>query len=188
MQNCDAIILAGGLSSRMGRCKAELMFNGKSFLDIQIDKMLSLGIGRIMVSGYESKRSEVICVKDNYSKMGPLAGIQSCLQQAYSEDCLVIGVDIPLIKEEQISALLEIHFNSGADVTLLKTSKGDLEPVIGVYKKKLEPKARLLLDKGHSCILDLFEGIKLETLVCDEDKLCMNVNTPEEYDKLYMPG
>ena len=45
-----AIILAGGMSSRMGVNKAELMIRGKTLLDIQIAKVRKAGLKKILVS------------------------------------------------------------------------------------------------------------------------------------------
>ena len=44
MNNCSAIVLAGGFSSRMRRNKAELDFNGLSFLQLQVRKLQYLYI------------------------------------------------------------------------------------------------------------------------------------------------
>ncbi len=46
------IVLAGGASSRMGKEKSDLKLDGKSFLEIQIQKGRELGVDRIYVSGY----------------------------------------------------------------------------------------------------------------------------------------
>ena len=45
------IVLAGGASSRMGKEKSDLKLDGKSFLEIQIQKGRELGVDRIYVSG-----------------------------------------------------------------------------------------------------------------------------------------
>ena len=38
MQKISMIILAGGASRRMGRDKSDLMIDGKTFLEMQIEK------------------------------------------------------------------------------------------------------------------------------------------------------
>lgn len=45
------IILAGGASSRMGRDKSDLTIDGKTFLEMQIEKGEKLGISDILLSG-----------------------------------------------------------------------------------------------------------------------------------------
>ncbi|NPA58041.1 MAG: NTP transferase domain-containing protein, partial [Aquificae bacterium] len=52
--NLSAILLAGGRSSRMGRDKAFLELNGKTFLRI-IGEKLSKHCGEIIVSGNREK-------------------------------------------------------------------------------------------------------------------------------------
>ena len=49
------IILAGGASSRMGRDKSDLTIDGKTFLEMQIEKGEKLGISDILLSGYHGE-------------------------------------------------------------------------------------------------------------------------------------
>ena len=49
MNEFDGIVLAGGKSKRMGTDKSEIILNGKSFLQIQTDKLRDLGADRIYV-------------------------------------------------------------------------------------------------------------------------------------------
>ena len=51
----SAAVLAGGLSSRMGRDKAALPFGGTTLLDFQVQKLRSLGMEDIMISGTEQQ-------------------------------------------------------------------------------------------------------------------------------------
>ena len=48
MTKYSAIILAGGRSSRMGQKKALLLYQGKSFIDIIIEKLKSVDIQEII--------------------------------------------------------------------------------------------------------------------------------------------
>ena len=56
MQKISMIILAGGASRRMGRDKSELMIDGKTFLEMQIEKGEKLGISDIILSGYHGDK------------------------------------------------------------------------------------------------------------------------------------
>ena len=53
----SAVILCGGRSSRMGTDKALLTLGGESFLDIQINKLRSLGIDDIMLMPMKKEES-----------------------------------------------------------------------------------------------------------------------------------
>lgn len=70
------LLLAGGKSSRMGRDKAELLFEGKTFLQQLLDKAAQAGIRKKYLSGHEGagKDAELQTVKDRYRERGPLGG------------------------------------------------------------------------------------------------------------------
>ena len=51
MNEFDGIVLAGGKSKRMGTDKSEIILDGKSFLQIQTEKLRDLGASRVYVSG-----------------------------------------------------------------------------------------------------------------------------------------
>ena len=46
------LLLAGGKSLRMGKDKARLLYGGKTFAELIIDKAKEVGIDRIFVSGF----------------------------------------------------------------------------------------------------------------------------------------
>lgn len=51
------VVLAGGASSRMGRDKSDLTIEGKTFLEMQIEKGRKLGINDILLSGYHGEKN-----------------------------------------------------------------------------------------------------------------------------------
>ena len=78
----SAAVLAGGLSSRMGRDKAALPFDGTTLLDFQVGKLRALGVKDIMISGSEQKIPGARPISDVYPRKGPLSGIHACLAAA----------------------------------------------------------------------------------------------------------
>ena len=48
------IVLAGGRSTRMGTDKADLLIDGRTFLETQVRKLRHLGAGEILISGRSS--------------------------------------------------------------------------------------------------------------------------------------
>ena len=53
------LLLAGGKSARMGTSKAELLYEGKTFLQHMLDKARALGIEKCYISGYTSAQEDV---------------------------------------------------------------------------------------------------------------------------------
>ena len=71
------LLLAGGKSKRMGENKAELLYNGKTFVDNLIEKAKQLGIKQIYLSGYQQEQEGLKVVKDVYQGVGPIGGIHA---------------------------------------------------------------------------------------------------------------
>ena len=73
------LLLAGGKSARMGTNKAELVYEGRTFLSHMLDKARKLGIERCYISGYTAQRDDVCSVQDQYPDRGPLGGLHACM-------------------------------------------------------------------------------------------------------------
>ena len=119
MNDVSGVILAGGLSSRMGKNKAELKFHGVTLLEHQISKLRSLGIEDIVISGYERPIVGTRFVPDKYPLKGPLGGIHSGLCAAKNGSCLVTSVDTPLVPEKLLRELVSAHIAGGHSMTVL---------------------------------------------------------------------
>ena len=179
----SAIILAGGLSSRMGTCKAELIWNGVTLIKHQVNKLRALGIDDIIISGYSKPVEGTRFVADKYLLKGPLGGIHAGLLAAENPTCLVVSVDTPLVPEEVISELIQAHLNSSANITVL--AHGDeIEPLMGVYERWLSSVAEQILQSDNTSVRVLFKRAGLSKFYYsgDEHLLC-DCNTPEEFEK-----
>ena len=75
MTEYSAIILAGGKSSRMGQKKGTLLYNGKIFIQIIIDKLKELKVSEILISGYEYPDDSIVYVEDVFLIFFYLAGL-----------------------------------------------------------------------------------------------------------------
>lgn len=145
------IILAGGSSSRMGTDKADMLYYGKTFLEIQIEKGKQLGIRDILVSGYRGSRCGERVVMDRISGKGPLGGLEACLRQAANERCLVLSVDVPLVTAEEIEGLIEYSRRNPKAVTILQHEEKQ-EPLIGVYNVGLADAMAQTLEQGGGSV------------------------------------
>jgi len=98
--SCLGIVLAGGLSSRMGTDKAKLIRQDKDMLAFSIGQLKSTGITDVIVSGngYD--------VADDYAQAGPLGGIYSALRKYQPQSVLVLPVDLPLLSTSLLTELL----------------------------------------------------------------------------------
>lgn len=177
----SAIILAGGLSTRMGTCKAELSWNGISLLEHQVNKMRELGIDDIIISGYPKPIAGTRFVADKYPLRGPLGGIHAGLLAAENSHCLVTSIDTPLVPVFVLSELLNTHLTSSSNISIL--AHGDmLEPLMGVYERWLSIIAEQILQTDNTAVRQLLNRVGFSKFLYDGDEsLLCDCNTPEEF-------
>ena len=157
------VILAGGKSSRMGREKSDLILNGNTFLEIQIEKGKQLGIKKIYISGYKGVRCTEEIVMDRIKNRGPLGGLEACFRKASEEGfshCLVLGVDTPLVPKEELKI----------DINWYKMIADEAEE----RKRKLEDEEDYIIDsfKTEEFISNIGEG--------DENSYLKNLKNPRK--------
>ena len=177
------ILLAGGKSRRMGRDKAKLPFWEGTLLEWQIQKLKQLCPGQILISGRGYCLPGTKTIPDAFSDCGPLGGIYSCMQQAHGSICLVLSVDTPLVPLPVLEKLYVMHLAGDAEITVLRTKKDGIEPLIGIYNTGI---AELLLQRIKARNLSVKHLISIvPTAFLDvDDFACFNCNRPEDYLQL----
>ena len=179
------LLLAGGKSARMGTSKAELLYEGKTFLQHMLDKAHALGIEKCYISGYTSQQEHVQTVWDIYPDRGPLSGIHATMRTITTPYCLVLPVDAPKLPEDILEGLLRRHEESGSSKVLIWEHGVRQEPLIAVYPTAMADAIEELI-RDHAApvfrAIDTwgFESFRMEM----EQEQIININTPELYKKL----
>ena len=179
------LLLAGGKSARMGTPKAELLYEGKSFLQHMLDKAHAVGIEQCYISGYASQREDVISVWDHYPERGPLGGLHACMKTISTPYCLVLPVDAPKLPTDILAALLEAHEKRSDEKVLIWEHGVRQEPLIAVYPTVMADAIEGLIREHSAPVFRAidswgFAGFRMEM----EQEQILNVNTPELYKKL----
>ncbi|MDO5424604.1 MAG: molybdenum cofactor guanylyltransferase [Eubacteriales bacterium] len=184
MRKVSMVILAGGASSRMGREKADLLLDGKTFLETQIAKGRRLGIADILVSGYRGETCSARVVMDRIPKKGPLGGMEACFREAREEWCLVLGVDVPLVPEEELERLIACALESGERAVILEHG-GKEEPLIGVYKRELAEEMVREIMEGKGSVFGFLRRIGYGRYRSGgREEWFWNVNEPGSYERV----
>lgn len=179
----SAVILAGGKSSRMGSCKAELPWAGKTLLEHQVDKIKAIGIRDIIVSGYSEPVAGTRYVPDVYPGKGPLGGIHAGLNAAQRGAVFVISVDTPLFSPDEMKLLMEAHLAGDSPITVAGHC-GTLEPLIGVYDCDLSDAAESILQGTNTSVKRLIDKVGVNVCEFSNGNSARNCNTPEQYKQL----
>lgn len=182
------VLLAGGKSSRMGKNKAELLYEGKTFTEVLVSKAAELGIQDIYVSGFEKEGAAVVW--DIYPERGPLGGIHACMKKAKTPFCLVLPVDVPQIPKELLEMLLEYHEShecKKADRSLPVLLKhGDRrENLIGIYPVQMVDYIEELIKDHPASVHGMLDSWGNECFLVDvPEHQVENINTRENYASL----
>jgi len=104
------VVLAGGLSSRMGRDKALLPWHGRPLIEHQIDTMLAAGVQAVQVSG---NRPDYQGVADPVPQAGPLGGIAGIAVACPDGALLIVPVDMPRLQPSLLVRLRDASSVAG---------------------------------------------------------------------------
>jgi molybdopterin-guanine dinucleotide biosynthesis protein A len=184
---CGAIILAGGLSTRMqGRNKAFLEVGGRTILDRLIDTLECFFKEILLVTRepelYAGRSIRV--VEDIFEARSSLTGIHAGLRHIEADFAFVAPCDAPFIEPALIRTLLA---EIGPHVDAIVPMTGQFyEPLCAIYSKRCLSPIEDQLARGDYKITHFFDCIRLKTLPAekvmraDARRLSFfNVNTPE---------
>jgi molybdopterin-guanine dinucleotide biosynthesis protein A len=183
----STVLLAGGKSSRMGRDKAFLEFDGRPLWRRQIDTLRALTPEQLMIAGPPREEwREFEIVPDVIAGAGPLAGLATALRRSTAPRLLVLAVDLPEMTPDFLRSLLAGC--SEAQGVVPRSSRG-LEPLAAVYPLRCAALAAAsLLDRDFSMEGFVCRGLREKllserVLTSAEEHLFANLNTPADYER-----
>lgn len=191
------VVLAGGLSSRMGEDKRRLVLQGQTLLARAVTLLQDAGAGRVLISGADDLATLVLgqaCVgvPDLFPHSGPPGGLYSVL--AYLQGratldaapLLLIPVDMPLLTAPTLRHLL-----SAAQAAQCCHYEGEVFPCVVRATPALHAHLRELFAAGAEpggkrsmkAILK-FAGAKTIAIAPAHAAEFRNVNTPEDWQAI----
>jgi len=182
IESLDAVIFAGGKSSRMGKDKALLPFGGYNTLtEFQYHRLSKL-FKSVSISAKEHKFDfDCVVIEDIYETHSPLVGIISIFETLQVEEIFILSVDAPFVESDMIEKILNSDEN-GLDVLVAQSPSG-VQPLCGLYKKSILPFARQQLEKNNHRLGDLLRLAHTCYVKSEEDLPFTNLNHPQEYQE-----
>lgn len=184
----EGFILVGGASSRMGRDKARLILDGRSFVE-RISEALQGVAERTSTVGAKDPDSSLRLrnVPDVYEAWGALGGLHAALCACRAEWAAVVACDLPFVTRELLVRLAARREGFEAVVPLQPDER--LQPLCALYRTlPCRERARELIERGERRPRALLEAVKARKVMWDEladledaGLFFMNVNTPEDY-------
>lgn len=184
----NAVILAGGRSSRMGSNKAFLELKGKTFIELQIELLREM-FDEIFISANTPSEYEYLNLPvftDIYPGKGPLGGIYTSLINSSSFHTFMLACDMPFAGPELIKYLKEL--TKEYDVVIPKSERG-FEPLHAFYSKNCIDPIKRELDENNLRIISFFPHVNVKIVELDSlassdsfENSIKNLNTRDEYE------
>jgi molybdopterin-guanine dinucleotide biosynthesis protein A len=183
-------ILAGGQSQRMGKDKANMLFQGRNIVRRIIERLEGLK-GEIIIIGSVIKEGMdpgVRMLTDFFPNHGPLGGLHTALIGASNPVLACVACDMPFVNPDLIAFQRDLLLSEDLDVVAPSTKKG-IEPLHGVYRRQTcLPAVWEALKIGEKRIVSWFPNVRTRILKPKElskydieGHTFVNINTPEEF-------
>lgn len=188
----NAILLAGGESSRFGSNKAFAEINNQLMVEKIVKKLNNYFANIYLVvqnkDNYSFLEEDVIIVEDLIPGIGPLGGLYTGLKFSDQEKNYLTACDMPFLEANYISYLK--NYTNEYDV-LVGKYKGYFEPFASVYDKKVIKVIEKKLNLGKRKITDFYDDINLEIIsekrikkLADPEKIYFNINYKSDLEKI----
>jgi molybdopterin-guanine dinucleotide biosynthesis protein A len=187
---CLGVVLAGGLSSRMGQDKAKLLHNSTDMLNFSKQLLINSGVNNIVVSGDQYD------IPDKIKMSGPVGGIHSVLSRfPQVKSLLILPIDLPFMTTKTLTDLrikgemsqkatyfdghnIPLYLPNNAYVEMF-LSKAFNNNSMAVKEQFSEKKTK----KNGPSIKALLQHIPHQAIKCGDNKALFNTNTPEQWQQ-----
>ena len=189
-----ALLLAGGLSRRMGVDKALLEVDGQPLWARQLGVLRELNPVGLWLSLRNPETNtflkpswcpeDVEVVFDTVPSLGPLSGITAALRRLRTTHLLVLAIDMPRMTSRHLRGIWEL---ARPACGVVPQSSERLEPLAAVYAVESLPLAEGVLKDLDRSLQTFCDGLIQKQLMTKyqvpipELSLYSNVNTPSEF-------
>lgn len=183
------VVLAGGQSSRMGRDKALLEWQGRTLLEHAVQLLQAAGVCQLLVSG---RPDHPLGIPDLFLHAGPPAAVYALLHHLEATGALddrpllLIPVDMPNLQVSSLAMLLEAY-QAGQAVRFA----GQVFPCVFPASQVLLQHLRELYAVGQArggerSMKGILDWLSCTVLAAPQGatREFLNVNTPEDWGEL----
>jgi molybdopterin-guanine dinucleotide biosynthesis protein A len=188
----SGIILAGGMSLRLGHDKVLEKIGDKSLIEQVVSRIDPFSKNIIIVTAQKraftslEQNPKVKTVSDIYPGQGSLGGIYTGLVESNSRYNLVVAADMPFLNESLLRYMIEI--SEGYDFVLPRIDNF-FEPLHAIYSRNCIAPIKSIMEQGKRVIIELFKYVKVRYVETEEvDRFdpkhlsFFNINTIEELE------
>ena len=199
MNDTDAvtgIVLAGGMSRRLGRDKAVETIGGQALISRVLDGLSQVADELVVVVNTQERAEElplpdsVVAAVDIYPDTGSLGGIFTGLSASGNEWGIVVACDMPFLNLELLGYLLSLRNSHDLVVPVIEHRP---EPTHAAYSKVCLPAMETRLRANDLKIAKFFDDVRAKYVSqrhveeFDPSKLSFfNINTEDDLTRARM--
>jgi molybdenum cofactor guanylyltransferase len=182
----SAILMAGGLSRRMGADKATLLVAGKPLWQRQFQVLSGMRPVALWVSARDTLPwcpAGVEVVVDKTPSRGPLSGVAAALGRLQTSHLLVLAIDLPEMTTEHLRKLWGL---SQPGTGVIPLNGGYFEPLCAIYPVEVTAVAEVALNSSDVSLQSFAQTLRRQSqthiynLTPEEQPLYLNMNTPSD--------
>ncbi|MCX7913741.1 MAG: molybdenum cofactor guanylyltransferase [Thermodesulfovibrionales bacterium] len=186
-------ILAGGKNRRFPSRKGFLRVDGHTLIERNIE-VLNTICSDVLINTNDPElyfRFKVRMCGDIFPFKGPMGGIHSCLLNAKYDNLLIVACDMPFLKVEVLSFLIERHLQferNDLPLATIPIYNNKFQSLCGIYSKRLISLLEDHLIKNKNSLSLFLRDVEAnfigekEIRVLDPEGLTfLNVNTFEDF-------
>jgi len=166
--SCEICILAGGLSSRMGRDKARLRLGRRTLL------------GHVRALGQNMKCPCRVIRRDLLPRCGPLGGVYTALKTTRADAVLFLACDMPFVSPRLLCKIMKRSLQTPVLFTQSDAAGFPFilpRVALSIVEKQLSAKGFSLQALARELEATVFHPTSVE---CE---MLFNVNTPADWEK-----
>jgi molybdopterin-guanine dinucleotide biosynthesis protein A len=175
------VVLAGGLSSRMGKDKAQLYCSksGLTLLQRAEQLLARLSPAHVLLSSNQSPTG----IKDIFPQCGPMSGIHaSCIEitERFPEvtEALFMPIDMPYLKVDDLSLLIKVGREEQRPCCYTNCY---LPLYLPINAQSVDYLHNTLLSKMNYSIKKMMESLNGLQITPNKSQHLININEPHEW-------
>lgn len=182
------LVLAGGLSRRMGADKGALGLDGQSLTERALMRLepfcavVCVSIRTVQVAAEPYRRLKTVV--DDGSVVGPAAGLLAAWQEYAGRALLVLAADLAQVSPALLAALVAGRQADGRLATAFRHPNGIPEPLCAIWEPAAQASILASDMPGSPSLRHLLETGPARLLEPEWPGQLTSINTPEQYARL----
>jgi molybdenum cofactor guanylyltransferase len=194
-QLLSAIVLAGGQSSRMGRDKALISFQGVPLLQRVCQVALNCTNQVYVVTPWPDRYQDILSDACRFIQEvplpgatkphGPLVGFAQGLAHIETDWVLLLACDLPQLQVKVLQDLATHLEKTDEDaIALLPRNPKGWEPLCGFYRRQCLPRLTQFIEQGGRSFQPWLAQHSVQELPITNTGLLFNCNTLSDLERL----